>query len=41
MRVLTWHIHGSYLWYLAHVSVEWYLPVRPGASGSSASSPTG
>ena len=30
MRILTWHVHGSYLWYLSHVPVEWYLPVRPG-----------
>jgi glycosyltransferase involved in cell wall biosynthesis len=30
MKVLTWHVHGSYLWYLSHVGVEWYLPVRDG-----------
>ena len=30
LRVLTWHIHGSYMTYLTHVPVEWYLPVRPG-----------
>ena len=29
MRVLTWHVHGSYLWYLAHVPVTWVLPVTP------------
>lgn len=29
LRVLTWHIHGSYLNYLANVPVTWYLPVRP------------
>ena len=29
MRVLTWHVHGSYLYYLAHVPVTWVLPVRP------------
>jgi glycosyltransferase involved in cell wall biosynthesis len=27
---LTWHVHGSYLWYLSHVDVDWYLPVREG-----------
>jgi hypothetical protein len=30
LRVLTWHVHGSYLWYLSHVDHEWFLPVRPG-----------
>lgn len=30
MKVLTWHVHGSYLFYLAHADVEWYLPVREG-----------
>jgi hypothetical protein len=28
LRVLTWHIHGSYLWYLSRVPVTWLLPVR-------------
>jgi hypothetical protein len=30
VRVLTWHVHGNYLWYLSHVPVTWLLPVRPG-----------
>ncbi|HEX2063392.1 MAG TPA: glycosyltransferase [Acidimicrobiales bacterium] len=30
MKVLTWHVHGSYLWYLSHIPHEWYLPVKPG-----------
>ena len=30
LRVLTWHVHGSYLWYLTHVPVTWVLPVTPG-----------
>lgn len=30
LNVLTWHIHGSYLYYLARVPVDLYLPVRPG-----------
>ena len=30
MRVLTWHVHGSYLRYLAHVDAEFFLPTRPG-----------
>lgn len=27
LRVLTWHVHGSYLNYLSHVPVTWLLPV--------------
>ena len=30
LRLLTWHVHGSYLWYLAHIPHEIILPVRPG-----------
>lgn len=30
LNVLTWHVHGSYLYYLARVPVDLYLPVRPG-----------
>lgn len=30
LRVLTWHIHGSYLAALAKVPHEWIVPVRPG-----------
>jgi hypothetical protein len=29
LRVLTWHVHGSYLWYLSHIRHELYLPVLP------------
>jgi hypothetical protein len=31
-RVLTWHIHGSYLYYLIQSPHEFYLPVRPDRS---------
>lgn len=31
LRILTWHIHGSYLYYLVQTSHEFYLPVKPGA----------
>src|SRR5215204_5673734 len=31
LRVLTWHIHGSYLYYLVQTGHEFYLPVKPGA----------
>lgn len=30
LRVLTWHVHGSYLWYQSHTPVTWLLPVKPG-----------
>jgi glycosyltransferase involved in cell wall biosynthesis len=30
LRILTWHIHGSYLYYLAHAHHDFYLPVKPG-----------
>jgi glycosyltransferase involved in cell wall biosynthesis len=29
LRILTWHVHGSYLYYLAHVPHELVVPVRP------------
>jgi glycosyltransferase involved in cell wall biosynthesis len=29
IRVLTWHVHGNYLLYLAQANVEFLLPVRP------------
>ncbi len=40
LRVLTWHVHGSYLQYLAHAPHDFYLPVmrgRPGYGGRGAS----
>jgi len=36
LRILTWHVHGNYLYYLTHTPHRWYLPVgldRPGYSG--------
>jgi hypothetical protein len=32
VRVLTWHVHGNYLYYLSQASAELYLPVRPDRS---------
>ena len=29
LRILTWHIHGNYLYYLAQAPHEFYLPVKP------------
>ena len=30
-RVLTWHVHGNYLYYLSQARAEFFLPVKPGA----------
>jgi glycosyltransferase involved in cell wall biosynthesis len=30
LRILTWHVHGSYLYYLAHGPHTLYVPVKPG-----------
>ncbi len=30
LRILTWHVHGSYLHYLSQVPHEFYVPVKPG-----------
>lgn len=30
LKILTWHVHGSYLNTLAQIEHEWYLPVKPG-----------
>jgi hypothetical protein len=32
-RVFTWHVHGNYLYYLAHANVDFYLPLAPGKPG--------
>jgi glycosyltransferase involved in cell wall biosynthesis len=29
MRILTWHVHGSYLYYLAQTGHDFCLPVKP------------
>jgi glycosyltransferase involved in cell wall biosynthesis len=29
LRILTWHVHGSYLYYLSHAHQQFYLPFRP------------
>lgn len=30
LKILIWHIHGSYLNALARLEHDWYLPVKPG-----------
>jgi hypothetical protein len=43
LRVLTWHIHGNYLYYLSQARAEFYLPVKagrhPGYGGRGATFP--
>lgn len=34
-RVLTWHVHGNYLYALTQVPCEFIVPVRPGRAGYS------
>jgi hypothetical protein len=34
LRILTWHVHGSYMYYLLHAPHEFYLPVKKDGSGS-------
>ncbi|MFO0892955.1 MAG: glycosyltransferase [Isosphaeraceae bacterium] len=29
LRILTWHVHGNYLYYLSHAPHEFFLPVSP------------
>ena len=29
LRVLTWHVHGNYLWYLTQVPHEFFLVTDP------------
>ncbi len=30
LRVLTWHVHGTYLFYLVQTPHQFFLPVKPG-----------
>lgn len=30
LRIFTWHIHGSYLFYLSQVPFDIFIPVKPG-----------
>ncbi len=45
LRILTWHIHGNYLYYLTQSQHEFYLPYKPertdGYGGRSGSFPWG
>jgi glycosyltransferase involved in cell wall biosynthesis len=33
LRILTWQVHGNYLWYLSQLPHEWWLVTRPGIDG--------
>ena len=41
LRILTWHVHGSYLAYLGQVRHTIYVPVRPGRPEAHAGLPPG
>jgi len=30
LRILTWHVHGAYLYYLSQAPHDFYVPVKPG-----------
>lgn len=30
LKILTWHVHGSYLYYLSQIPHDIYVPVKPG-----------
>jgi hypothetical protein len=30
LKILTWHVHGSYLYYLSHIPHDIYVPVKDG-----------
>jgi hypothetical protein len=32
LRILTWHVHGSYLYYLSQAPHDFYLPTKPDRS---------
>lgn len=36
LKILTWHVHGSYLYYLSFLPVELYIPVKDKEEGYSA-----
>lgn len=41
LRILTWHVHGSYLYYLGHGPHRFYVPVRPGRPPAYSGLPAG
>jgi glycosyltransferase involved in cell wall biosynthesis len=41
LRILTWHVHGSYLYYLAQIGHDLYLPVNATRTGAYRGRPAG
>jgi glycosyl transferase family 1 len=41
LRILTWHVHGSYLFYLGHAPHDFFVPVREGRPESYVGLPPG
>jgi glycosyltransferase involved in cell wall biosynthesis len=45
LRILTWQVHGNYMWYLSQVPHEWWLATKsgdpPGYAGCTPSFPWG
>jgi glycosyltransferase involved in cell wall biosynthesis len=45
LRIFTWHVHGSYLYYLTQANCEFYIPVdaarSPGYGGKGGADPWG
>ncbi len=41
LRILTWHVHGSYLYYLLHTPHEFFIPVNAGRTESYGGLPAG
>jgi hypothetical protein len=45
LKILTWHVHGNYLWYLSQTGHDFYLPVKadgsPGYGGRGDTFPFG
>jgi hypothetical protein len=41
LRILTWHVHGSYLYYLSHVAHDIYVPVKAGRPAAYGGLPPG
>jgi len=39
LRILTWHVHGNYLYYLTHTPHQWLLPVGPSRPGYAGCAP--
>ncbi len=45
LKILTWQVHGNYLWYLSQIPHDFYLVTKPGHpagyAGRTASFPWG